>query len=144
MRPSSSLRPLLFIGSVVLALTAIVGISQWRAAHAKDIVPWRHDLTEAEAEARAQHKDVFAYFTASWCGPCQEMKRTTWSDDDVRRAIEKHYVPVKIDIDEQRDLAMANAIDGVPTFIVMTDAGQTVRRTDGYMDSAAMTAWVAK
>jgi hypothetical protein len=39
---------------------------------------------------------------------------------------------------------MANAIDGVPTFIGMTDAGQTVRRTDGYMDSAAMTAWVAK
>lgn len=144
MRPSSSQRPLLFIGSVVLALTAIVGISQWRAAHAKDIVPWRQDLATAEAEARAQHKGVFAYFTATWCGPCQEMKRTTWSDDDVRRAIEQRYVPVKVDIDEHRDLAVANAIDGVPTFIVMTDAGQSVRRTDGYMDSAAMMAWVEK
>jgi thiol:disulfide interchange protein len=135
-------RPLVFLGAIVLALTGIILISQWRAAHAVDLIPWRKDLPEAEAEAKAQHKQVFAYFTATWCGPCQEMKRTTWSDNTVGRAMESRFVPVKIDIDENRSLAIAYGIDGVPTFIALSEMGNVVRQATGYMDAKEMENWL--
>jgi thiol:disulfide interchange protein len=135
-------RPLVFLGAIVLALTGIILISQWRAGHAVDLIPWRKDLAAAEAEARAQHKQVFAYFTATWCGPCQEMKRTTWSDNTVRRAMERRFVPVKVDIDENRSLASAYGIEAVPTFIWLDDSGKALGQTSGYMDAKEMENWL--
>ena len=126
----------------MLALTGIILISQWRAARAVDVIPWRKQLPEAEAEAKAQHKQVFAYFTATWCGPCQEMKRTTWSDNTVRRAMERRFVPVKIDIDENRSLAIAYGIEAVPTFILLNETGGAVRQASGYMDAKEMENWL--
>ena len=137
-------RPLLFIAALVLALTGIVAISQWRAARSVELIPWRTDLASAEAEAGTQHKQVFAYFTATWCGPCQEMKRTTWSDNDVRRAMEKRYIPVKIDIDEHAEVARNFGIEAVPTFIVLSDSGKEGRRQSGYQDQNEMLDWLAR
>src|SRR3954452_11338201 len=84
-----------------------------------ELVPWRHDFTAATAEAKQSGKPLFLYFTASWCGPCQEMRRTTWSDAEVERALAA-YVPVKIDVDEHPDLARRYRVDEFPTFMVQS------------------------
>src|SRR3954469_14400082 len=94
-------RPLAFIFLVFFAMAAIVVVSRLRAG--KDIIPWRTDLAAAESESRQTGKPVLAYFTAEWCPPCQEMARTTWSDNHVERAL-REFVPVKIDIDAHQDL----------------------------------------
>src|SRR4051812_3843650 len=98
---SSAMRPVVVIGVVFLGVALVVGYSEWRNAHAVDLVPWQSDFLAAQKTAKEQHKAVFAYFTASWCGPCKEMKRTVWADAAVERAMRK-FVPVKIDIDAQR------------------------------------------
>src|SRR5205814_7957660 len=108
---SSAMRPVVVIGIVFLGVAAIEGYSMWSSAHAKELVAWRGDLTEAQAEAKTQNKRVFAYFTASWCGPCQRMKKTTWADESVERAMRQKYVPVKIDIDAQQAVAKQYGIN---------------------------------
>jgi thiol:disulfide interchange protein len=139
-----ALRPVVVIGLIVLGVATVVGISEWRAAHAKELIPWRSDLAAAQAEATAGHKPVFAYFTAKWCGPCQQMKSTTWSDNSVNDAMAS-YVPVKIDVDEHPDLAKRFEITAMPTYRILSpDDGTIVRGAEGRMEPEQMARWLKK
>jgi thiol:disulfide interchange protein len=140
---SQNLRPLVLIGIVALSVGCVVGVSQWRAAHAHELIPWRSDLAAGQAEAAAQHKPLLVYFTASWCGPCQAMKRTTWADEDVRKAMER-YVPVKIDVDEQKAVAERFGIRAMPTYVVMSEGGEPGRRAEGRMEAEDMVTWLRR
>jgi thiol:disulfide interchange protein len=140
---TSSMRPVLTIGTIVLAMAAIVGISDWREAHAKDIIPWRPNLAAAQAEARQSHRPVFLYFTASWCGPCQKMKSTTWADNIVRQAMEK-YVPVKVDVDAEPAMVERFGIRAMPTYLIVSEQGEVQRQQSGLMLPEQMAAWLEK
>lgn len=63
------------------------------------------------------NKYLVAYFTASWCGPCQAIKPVVDAlyNDSRFQAIEV----VKIDIDTQQALACKYQITSVPTFLFM-------------------------
>jgi thioredoxin-like negative regulator of GroEL len=136
---SPSLRP---VRTLFLALCAVVAVSVIvKALRPKEIVPWRTDFTAATEEGRRDHKPVFAYFTAVWCGPCQTMTHTTWADKDVEAAL-REFVPLKIDIDQHPDLADKYSVRAVPTFAVLADDGHALRQTDGAMPPADMRAWL--
>jgi thiol:disulfide interchange protein len=140
---SSAMRPVVVIGIVFLGVAAVESYSAWRDAHAKELIPWQSNLSVAQNQAAAQHKPVFAYFSATWCGPCQQMKRTTWAKESVARAMQK-FVPVKIDIDAQRALAEQYGINGIPAFFVLSDSGQVVRQATGGMSPEEMIAWMER
>ena len=140
---NSSIKPVFVVGLITMSVAIVVGISDWRAAHAKDIIPWRADLETAKTEAKQSHHRVFAYFTASWCPPCQKMKSTTWADDTVRKSMEK-FVPVKIDVDAHRDLALQFGIEQIPTFIVLSVSGEVERRTTRYLQPEDMVGWLER
>lgn len=140
---TSSMRPVLAIGIIVLALAAVVGISDWREAHAKEIIPWRQNLATAQAEAQQSHRPLFVYFTAGWCAPCQRMKSTTWADNIVRQAMEK-YVPVKVDVDAEPALVEQFGIRAMPTYIIVSQQGDMQRQRSGLMLPEQMAAWLEK
>ena len=96
---------------------------------AEERIPWRTDYVAATAEAKQTGKPLFLYFTASWCGPCQSLKATTWADAEIDAAL-RAYVPVKIDIDDHPDLAAEYRVQAVPTFIVVAQTGEK-RQTSG-------------
>jgi thiol:disulfide interchange protein len=137
------MRPVLVVGLIALAVAGVVGVSEWRSAHAHELIPWRTDLATAQQEARAQHKPVFAYFTASWCPPCQKMKSTTWADNAVNDAMSK-YVPVKIDIDADRADAERFGINSIPAYRVLSEDAQLLRSREGRMYPEEMVAWLEK
>ena len=139
MKPNAS-RPLWVILFVLTALFALIGISKSLGA-GDDLVPWRTDLSKARAEAAGAGRPVLVYFTATWCGPCQGMKRTTWSDARVETAL-RSYVPVKIDIDQQKELAQRYAVDGIPYFVVLDREGIARRTSVGAMDADEFLAWL--
>jgi protein disulfide-isomerase len=140
---SSTMRPVLVVGLIALGVAAVVGVSEWRDAHVREIIPWRTDLSAARAEAAAQHKPLLVYFTATWCGPCQKMKKTTWADNDVKAAMER-YVPVKIDVDAQKAIAGQFRIEAMPTYVVVNEAGDEVRRDVGGVYPEQMVAWLKR
>ncbi|MFO7875034.1 MAG: thioredoxin [Desulfovermiculus sp.] len=66
-------------------------------------------------------------FSASWCGPCKALEPviTQLNDQYADQAVIK-----KIDIDQNRDLAVQMGIQSVPTLIVFKD-GQEKQRLIG-------------
>jgi thioredoxin-related protein len=86
---------------------------------------------------------MLLYFTATWCGPCQEMKRTTWADAKVEEAL-RGFVPVKIDVDDNAELARKYAVTSIPKVILIDKDGNSVRSTEGYLKPDRFLAWLAK
>ena len=136
---NKSLRPVWGIFFILCAVVAVALLA--KALRPKEIIPWRHDFAAATAEAREANKPVFAYFTASWCGPCQSLKHTTWADKDVEAALQD-YVPARVDVDRAPELAEKYGVRAVPTFVVMRADGQPTRQTDGALGPAEFLRWL--
>ena len=108
---SPAFRPVLVVLVVLVLMVAFAGLRKANAP--QDTIPWRKDLQAAKAEAASGNKPVLAYFTAGWCPPCQEMQRQTWPDPRVAAAL-KDVVPVKIDVDQNGEAAMAFNVSSIP------------------------------
>ena len=91
-------------------------------------------LEQAIAESERSGKPVYAVVTATWCGPCQHLKRTTLVEPEVASWIDEHTIPVYIDADEGRADAGRLGVTSIPaTFILRGD--KIVASTAGYMDA---------
>ncbi len=87
-------------------------------------------LQEAREQALHQNKPLVAHFTASWCMPCQWMEKNTFTDYALASFINKEFVAVKIDVDEQSGLQDKEAfqVNYLPTLLVFDAAGELVGR----------------
>ena len=139
-------KPLVGIGAVLVGVVALVAAST--IFRPKEVIPWRTDFAAARTEAAQSGKPVFAYFTAEWCGPCQNLKTTTWASDRVETAL-RNYVPVRIDIDRHPDLfkryglTPSNLDGGIPAFRVIDPKGGELRKeVTGYMGPDDFLKWL--
>lgn len=125
-----------------LILVVVAGASVLSRLWAPDErIPWREDLSSARAEAQAENKPVLLYFTASWCVPCQTLRRTTWADQEVETALGT-YIPVKIDIDQHPDLAMRYRVEAVPYFVLQSADEQPLKIATGAMNPMQFLDWL--
>jgi thiol:disulfide interchange protein len=132
-------RPVWFLLAVLVALSAIVTIADLRQA--REIIPWRADFAAAQKESAATHKPVMLYLTATWCGPCQSLRGTTWADAGVEKTL-RDFVPVKVDIDEHPDIARQYGGDAIPRFVVINESGTAVKATEGALPPEDFIAWL--
>jgi thioredoxin 1 len=79
-----------------------------------------------EEEVLRSDRTVLLDFWASWCGPCRMVSPIL---DEI--AQERPDVKVcKLNVDDQRDLAMQCGISSIPTLMVFKD-GKLVRQNVG-------------
>lgn len=67
-------------------------------------------------------------FQAAWCQPCKMLSRVMEDIKDLPLPIDV------VDIDENRDLAVKYNVRGVPTMIVVDEAGTEVKRVSGLLN----------
>jgi len=132
-------KPLRLLVAVLLGLLGVVIVSRWMAPH--EIIPWQSDLPTAQQESKTSNKPILLYLTAEWCGPCQSLKSTTWTDPAVESAL-RSYVPVKIDIDQHPDLARQYGSEAIPRFVVIDPNGNVTKSTEGALPPSEFIAWL--
>ena len=84
---------------------------------------------EFENDVVKSEKLVLVDFFATWCGPCQMLAPIL---EELSKDNEDFEI-VKIDIDEERDLAIENEIEFVPTVVIFKN-GKEVDRMTGVFD----------
>jgi thioredoxin len=87
-----------------------------------------------------QDKPVLADFWAEWCGPCRMMHPVL---EGLSQDWKGKATVVKINTDEQPDLARRYGINSIPTLILF-DKGQEVHRVSGALPAAALKAQFAR
>ena len=72
---------------------------------------------------------------AQWCGPCKMMSPII---DELKTTMDGKANIIKIDIDDQRDLAIKYNVRSVPTLLLFKD-GEVVWRQAGVSSTTALT-----
>ena len=130
---------------VVLALfvgvTAISTISKWYTPPER--VAWGSDYAAAMATSRATGRPVLLYFTVDWCGPCQAMRRSVWTQQSVADAV-KSYIPVRLDAEKNVELARRYRVESYPLFFILDRDGNITRTLDHGEDAEGFIAWLQK
>ncbi len=88
--------------------------------------------TEVEESTVPVVIDVFA----TWCGPCKQMSPVV---DALAAELAGRFKIVKLNIDEERDLAVQFNISSIPTFVFVKD-GKMVSKESGSMSKDALKA----
>ena len=76
---------------------------------------------------------VLVDFFATWCGPCKMLTPV------LEKFASKHpeVKVLKVDVDENNDLAANYGVQGVPTLLLFKD-GQVVNQAVGFRNEAAL------
>lgn len=74
--------------------------------------------------ASTETDNVLLDFTATWCGPCQQMS-------SIVSRLERQGYPIrKVDVDQEPELAAKYHVESIPTFILVSN-GREVKRANG-------------
>lgn len=119
-RPSDVLRCVLTIACL---------LSSSLVARAQDHIEWQSDVAAAQQLASQQHRLVLLHFWSENCAPCLRLENSVFKRRDFIRAVHANYVPVKLNVNEHRELARRYNIKSIPTDVIVTPEGREVFRS---------------
>lgn len=80
---------------------------------------------------------VLVDFYATWCGPCKMLSPVL---EDISSDRDNLKI-VKIDVDQNNELAKSNSIMSVPTLMLYKN-GNMVSKMSGYMNKDELMTWI--
>jgi thiol-disulfide isomerase/thioredoxin len=98
-------------------------------------------VDDAITAATRDQKLAIVHATATWCGPCKMMKKTTYADQGIIDWFKASAVAAQFDVDKEPQTAVRFKIRAMPTVIVLK-GGEEVARKVGYQSAADMTEWL--
>lgn len=87
-----------------------------------------------ETEVLQSDKPVLLDFYANWCGPCKMLAPVL---HEIAEENADTLRVGKINVDEQRELAMRFQVDSIPMLVLFKD-GKAVAKTVGYRPKAEL------
>jgi thioredoxin 1 len=109
----------------------------------KQILFIENTFSTALKKAKAERKYIFVDAYAIWCGPCKQLKLTTFKDDKVADFFNKNFVNVAIDTEkgEGIKLALKWDVQEYPTLLILDYNGKVVFRSIGYLNAKQLIAF---
>lgn len=118
--------PALRFSLVVLAITTLTfATTPMRAAETAPV--FQDDFAAAAAAAKDAGKPIIAIFSASWCPPCQQMKRTVYPSEVVQ-PYHDNFVWAYLDADEEKNRPLAGkfGVSGIPHIAFLRADGSMI------------------
>jgi thiol:disulfide interchange protein len=114
--------------------------------HSRPSIAWSPDYETAREKAVSNKQILMLEFAAAWCPSCRLMNDSTFTDSWVIEKT-KAFVPVRIDVDERKDLAEqfgGNARKyggvGIPNILFLAPDGRRLAHVVGYLGPGELTA----
>lgn len=99
-----------------------------RAAEPKPAIPWGSDLAAAFRDATVSGKPVLAHFYSNNCVPCKMLDAKAFQDPNLCQAMTTRIIPVKVNVDNHRDLAERYKVTRWPTDVYFFPNGTEIYR----------------
>jgi len=103
---------------------------------------WVGDEARAIREARETGRGLLVDFYAEWCDACRLLDHDTLRDFEVRDAIRRRYVPLRIDVTEEtfasRDQLQRYRVVQLPAIVMLDERGAESDRIEQYVPPAVM------
>jgi thiol:disulfide interchange protein len=121
--------------SIAFALTALAFVSARSvSAEIPAAIAWSEDFTNlAESE-----KPTFIALGATWCNPCRMLHEITFRDPAVVDAASA-YRAIRVDVDENSDIARRYRVSLLPTILFLDATGQEIARVQGFIPAKRLT-----
>ncbi len=97
-------------------------------------VHWQTDLHAAHRLAVEQQRPLLIVVGATWCGPCRRLENETFQHAEMAEYINTYFVPVHLDLDDNREIAERLEVEGVPTSVVLSPRGELLGRFSGFAE----------
>lgn len=103
----------------------------------KQIIFIENAFSAALKKAKAENKYIFVDAYAIWCGPCKQLKQTTFKDSRAADFFNKNFINAAVDMEEGEGskLAVKWDVQQYPTLLVLDYHGNVVLRSIGYLNA---------
>jgi hypothetical protein len=91
-------------------------------------ITWLESYTKAAEVAKAENKPMLVFINRPDCGACQLMKEVVFTDKIIYPYINKHFIPVSLNINKN-DAPQALQSEMTPTFHFVKYDGTKIRET---------------
>ena len=119
----------LLLGTTLLIIVSLLCFSPTFGSSEK--VDWL-TYEEGMATGKEKEKKVFIYFWAGWCGYCKRMDAITFNDPGIVSVLNRHFIPVRVNLDKEKNLARDYKVRGVPVSWFISEAGTKIASKPGY------------
>lgn len=102
-------------------------------------------LEEAQKQAKENGKKILIFGYADWCPYCKQMRRETYTDEEVRKRLYKEFIPVELNAEiedsirfngmdfKSWELAQAFQIYSYPMHIFIDPDGEVLGAQPGFL-----------
>jgi thioredoxin 1 len=98
-------------------------------------------FSEALKIAKNENKLIFLYFNTSWCGPCIELKMTTFRSKAVAEVFNSSFINISVNGEKGDGPSLVNKykVRGYPSYIFLNSEGKVIYMTDGFLNAKRFT-----
>ena len=117
---------------ILILLLALLAGGAPSGLAAADKIDW-HSYESGLARGKFEKKKVFLYFQAEWCTYCAEMDRTTFKDPAVIAALNRNFIPIRVDSERETAAAALFRVKGLPDLWFLAESGEVIGHRPGFI-----------
>jgi thioredoxin-related protein len=118
--------------SLLILIVGLLAVGAPVGQAAGDKIDW-HSYESGLARSKFEKKKVFLYFHAEWCGYCRDMDLKTFKDPAVIRALNRNFIPIRVDSDREQAAASMFRVKGLPDSWFLAESGDIIGHRPGFI-----------